>query len=274
MRANNEITAEGFELDYKLGEVQFNSLEQLLVDEIDSFTENDPKTINAVWISQDTPYANLIRTLEAERFPEMPSVMEHFEDQSKFLALVDVREESRGIVHAFRLTSKVLTQSQEDVEDSDSNEIGIALVDDLIDSGQGLTVDEVHEYYSSRGVDLSRCIAVESNFRVKKSETETGLRVSDLGYIALFQVIEKSGVADGRAAVFAHLNEPAVHSLGAIGLEYEPVAGREDLKTPTIDTDGTLGFDHKYSPVSIPTTPNNVKVFNDMALFAAPTYEL
>jgi hypothetical protein len=253
----------GIAPDYHLGEADLEREQKSLVNSIRQ--ETGQETIHAAWIKQNHEYANIIRTLEAQVFPEIPDVMEGFEEQSVFLALVDTREESQRVVHAFRLSSIRLT-GQEELPEGDKT--GIALIDDIVESDQGVTADAFKQYYAEQGVDLTKCISVETNFRVgDKVESPSDIPVTQLGYISVFQAVEKLGMEGEDAAIFAHLNEPAITSLDAVGISYQPVMGREDLRTPTV---GDKPFDDNYKPVAIPATPENVTIFKNLVPFAAP----
>lgn len=250
--------------NYYLNKEEFADLQGKLLDEVND--KGQAQTIYSVFLDHTNPYANLVRTLEAEIFPEIPEIMKDFEDNSIFLALVDTRPDAKRIVHAFRLSSLALTGSELDLN---SENIGIALIDDLIASEQdGLNSQAFKDYYHDRGIDLSKCISVETNFRVgDKVESDNGISVPQLGYIAVFQAIDRLGITNGDAAIFAHLNKPAIVSLGAVGVEYEPIMGLKDLKTPTV---GDEKFDSHYRPVAIPATPKNMAIFRDLIPFAAP----
>jgi len=250
---------------YHMSPERAGTLENELLAHVNART--DRETVHAVWLPQESEYADLIRTLECEKFPEIADVMRPFEKQSVFLALVDNRPEVQRIVHAFRLTSL----SHADMEIPEGDTTGVALLDDIIDSDQDLTASEVKDYYEKQGIDLAKCVSVETNFRVgEKVKVEDGLPVSQKGYLAIFRELERGGVHEGNAAVFAHLNRPAVSSLGMAGVEYGPLAGREDLQTPTVTPDGQRIFDDKYRPVAIIATSHNVQVFQDLMPFAAP----
>ncbi len=250
--------------DYYLDDAEFTKLQNALV--ASTQDQSGQEGIHAVWIAQNHPYANVVRTLEAKQFPEIPEIMEPFEDQSVFLALTDTRPEQRRVVHAFRLSS-IFLAGRTELPGGDT--LGIAFIDDIVASGQGVDIEAFKTYYASEGIDLTKCVSVETNFRVgmKKVEVESGLRVSDLGYIAVFQALEKLGLDKEDAVVFAHLNQPAIGSLGALGISYAPVMGRDDLKTPTV---GENPFDEKYRPVVIPTSAANVAIFKQLLPFAAP----
>lgn len=227
----------------------------------------DPGVV-AVWLEHDSPHAGLVRALEADVFPEVPELMVPFEDQCFFLALVDTRAHLRRVAHAFRLSSR------RPGTPPDGDRVGIVLIDELIASGQGLALDDVRRHFAGAGTDLDKCISVETNFRVGgkvKREVGEALPVSQLGYLALFRALERFGVTGAEGAVFAHLNKVAVVSLKMVGVEYVPFAGRDDIRTPTI---GDVGFDPNYRPVTMPTTPKNVRVFGELMAFAAPEVRL
>lgn len=266
----NEITQgqleQSFSVDpYNLTEAQFKELEERLLAKVDA--ESDQQAVHAVWMRHDSEFASLVRTLESAQFPEIADVMEPFENQSVFLALVDNRPDATRIVHAFRLTSLGLAG----MEIPEGDTTGVALLDDIADSEQGVTASQIKRYYEEKEIDLTKCVSVETNFRVgEKVATETGLPVSQLGYLAIFRALERMGIEENKSAVFAHLNVPAVSSLSAVGIEWNPIVGRDQLKTPTVDEDGSKGFDIKYTPVEIPGTARNMQVFRDLMPFAAP----
>jgi hypothetical protein len=242
------------------------AMEQALLAAVDR--QRDEPGLVAVWLEHDSPHAELVRAVEAGIFPEVPELMLPFEDQCFFLALVDTRPDVRRLMHAFRLSSRRGSAPH------GPETTGIVLVDDLIASGQGLTAAEVVAHFEGAGTDLDKCISVETNFRVGgkvKVRPEDGLPISQLGYVALFRSLERFGVTGSEGAVFAHLNKVAVVSLKMVGVEYFPFAGRADLRTPTVGHDG---FDPHYKPVTMPTTPKNVRVFGELLAFAAPELEL
>ncbi|MEK9195966.1 MAG: hypothetical protein AAB914_01220, partial [Patescibacteria group bacterium] len=213
------------------------------------------------------------RTLEKQTFPEIEDVMRDYEEESTFLALVDTRQQANRIAHAFRISGASSSSDGSVVANSVSNDnsTGIVLIDDIINSGQDFRINDFRDYYSSRGFDLSKCISVETNWIVgEKSEKFNGLPLPQLGYLALFRLIEARGLNEGDAVLFAHANRVATISLAMSGVEYEPIAGREDLKTPTVKPDGTLSFDDHYKPVAIPASSQNLEVFKQLSTFAAP----
>ncbi|MCA9301149.1 hypothetical protein KC974_01160 [Candidatus Saccharibacteria bacterium] len=257
----DQYPKEAVELNPYLSDHEIEEQQRDLVREV--FDRTQLETIHAVWMGPRSRYSNLVRTLETRQFPEMPDVMDGYEDDCKFLALLDTRSGIERVVHAFRLSVPTIDRAQG---------LQIALLDDLVKSNQKLTEDELQEFYAAQGIALnSEAASVESNFRVgDKVETDNGLRVSDLGYIAIFQHIAENG---GAKVIFAHLNDAAVNSLGAIGVQDAPIAGVENLSTPTV-IDGQAGFDEKYHPVAIMNTPQNLAVFAQLTPFAAPEVQL
>ncbi len=254
--------------DYDLRSRDLESLQEELVEKI--LATRRAETICTVWLPGTSPYANVVRTVEQKVFPQIPALMRSVERECLFLGLVDVRAENRRLVHAFRLCGRVLGAPT--IIDLTDNGFGIALLDDLVRSGQ-ITGAEIRQYYDSRAVDLGKCLSVETNFRVGDRVEWGGLRVSDLGYIAVFQVLDRLGIKDD-AAIFAHLNPPAIASLGHVGVQYSAIAGRDDLRTPTIDEDGNQSVDASYTPVEIPLSVENLNVFDGLYAFAVPVVEI
>lgn len=258
--------------DYDISaEALADGQQQLVAKAYEQFGERED--LFAIWIRPSHPLANVVRTLEKQTFPEIEDVMDGYEDQSMFLAVVDTRDNANRIAHAFRISGASLDTSGSVVANAEFSEgrTNIVLIDDIIQSEQGLSSQDFEDYYKNKGMDLSKCLSVETNWRVgEKSPKYNDLPLSQIGYLSLFKLIEARGVTDGEAAVFAHLNSDAIHSLQATGIEYEPIAGRADLKTPTVEPDGSRSFDDHYQPVCIPATPTNLGVFEQLSAFAAP----
>ncbi len=253
-----ENKQEQFEINPYLSAEELANQQADLVAEIRSRGGEDE--VYAVWVKPRGKYANVIRTLETNIFPEMPDVMDGYEDECEFLTLVDTRPGAERIVHAFRLSVP-----HEDKEEG----LQIVLLDDLVKSDQGLTEEALVDYYAERGISLNtQAASVESNFFVgEKVEAPKGIRISDLGYIAIFKHVAEEG---GAKVIFAHLNDNAVKSLGEINVQDEPIAGLTGLQTPTVSEDGVKSIDKKYHPVAIEGTEHNLGVFRDLSVFAAP----
>ncbi|MGH8984357.1 MAG: hypothetical protein ACRDY6_10860 [Acidimicrobiia bacterium] len=235
-------------------------LQQQLVEEL--ATESGHEGVVIGWIAPLNAHSELIRTLEAEVFPEIPDIMRPYELACEFLALVDTRPSTARVVHAFRLSSATGLSAMREEDPP-----GTVLLEDLISSGQGLDLGAVDEYYRARGIDLRHSASIETNFRVgPRVDTDTGLSPAQIGYIALFQWILREDLQ----VLFAHLNEPAVRSLDNVGVGWEPIAGRYDLRTPTVGG----SFDDEYSPVAIPVTPENSAVLSSLLEFLPPQVQL
>jgi hypothetical protein len=169
---------------------------------------------------------------------------------------------AKRIVHAFRIG----------IPDENGEKrhklTGMALLDDVIESGQGLSLDAVEAFYLSRSMNLKRAMSVETNFRVgdKVRSPVEGVRLSDFGYLSVFYILRERRAP----VIFAHQNQPALISLGQLGLQYEHIAGQEGLRTPSIDHQGKPCFDDRYTPLAIPASAHNVRLFKDLAIFAVP----
>ncbi|MCA9312874.1 hypothetical protein H6801_01295 [Candidatus Nomurabacteria bacterium] len=254
---------------YNLDSNEFDILQADLINCIKQKADENVGQI-AVWFGSDSRYANLVRTLEAVVFPEITTfISAEVEDCSKFLVIVDPDSADGRIVHAFRSTGQRFNEGNFAFSDNSIEQsTGIAMLEEVLDANPGLSREELVGYYSSRGIDLSECISIETNFRVgEKLETENGLRTSDLGYIAIFNTVTNND--DGRAnyGIFAHLNEQAITSLSTIGVSFETVAGRDDLGTPS-STEGQ--FDEHYYPYFIPASETNMSVFRQLVPLGPP----
>lgn len=259
---------------YNVEPEEFRLLQEDLIKKINDLS--DDVGIHAVWLNTDNKFSNLVRTLEAGVFPEITAfVTPLVESRSRFLTILDTSDDHRRILHGFRISSISISNAVEEEHKENrfyvqDDNIGLAMVDELIQSGQGFTAKEFIDYYERIGVDIKNCISVETNFRVGEKVETDGLRVSDLGYIAIFNSLERKSTSLDDVCVFAYLNAPAIKSLQATGIEYRPFAGREDLKAPGVDDD----FDEHYIPIAIPKNKRNTDVFKSIAPFGAPEVEL
>lgn len=125
------------------------------------------------------------------------------------------------------------------------------------------------QYYTERGVDIADCVSVETNFKVKKAEHYNGLPMSQVGYVAIFNQLEEALQANP-LFVFASVNSQAVQSFALVGLEYEPIAGRSDLRIPVSEDE----FDDDYTGVAIPSTPKNLEVFKSLTPLGAQSVDV
>lgn len=216
--------------------------------------------VAVAWIAPDHPLADVVRALEARWFPDIAGFTSpEVEARCRFLVVADIGGPS-SIAHVMR------TSTLRGGPDPAPGTVGIPMADEVVEANEGITAEEVVAHYRDRDVDLRRCLAVETNIRVSASPASpTGLRWSDHAYIAVFQEVMRG--PEGERGIFAHLNEAAVRSLGAIGVTHEPFARREGLRSPAAQ-EGT--FDDRYAPAFIPSTPGNVGVFRDLEALASP----
>ena len=188
----------------------------------------------SVWISPRNKFANLVRVHEASYFPEVEEVSEEDENHTLFLAVVDTRPSSNRIVHAATVTGVSYKSEKEsliDGPDQTDETTGLYTIDSLIEMGN-FTAQEFYNYYQEKGIDLKKCISVETNFRVGEPvEKYNGFRPSDLAYLTFFKMVEKRNPAADSAMIFATINRAQAISFQRIGLIYEPLMGRNDLRT-------------------------------------------
>lgn len=237
---------------YDLSEEELKELEQGLVSEVKSKVPEEG--VSAVWIRPDNKYANFIRTHEAHYFPEVEEVTEEEEKNTLFMVLVDTREDENRVVHA------ATVMKPKDVADYPSDQpTGFFTVDHLIALGNFKT-DEFYDYYSEKGIDISKSISVETNFRVGDRIDYNGVGSADLAYIALLQSIKSAGGSIDQAAVFATLNEKQINSFERIDIDFDSLMGMKDFKTPEEELD----IDSK--PVAIVVNDKSNRILGGMGI--------
>lgn len=249
---------------YQMSEDELRDAEDQLFAYLKSNTATD-SDVYTVWLPSGHSFSNIVRHYETEIFPEIPEIVESYEDRCLFLAVVDMRDVSPKVVHGFRFSSK--GELSENFEGKLLT--GMPFIDDIINSNQDLTAEMFFEYYRGIGVDLDKSISVETNFRIDKVDDYNGVPISQVGYLALFNYVNKQEI-NHNASIFAHLNIPAIKSLGAIGVTYKDIAEIPGLKTPTIGGE----FDSNYSPVDIPFSEENVHIFEQLSVICAPSIEV
>ncbi|HTO01712.1 MAG TPA: hypothetical protein VL068_13665 [Microthrixaceae bacterium] len=188
----------------------------------------------AVVVPADDPLFRQVESVEAQVFPETPELFDvpDADDLFQFLLIVKGGE----ACHAVRLSAPGLVRGRSDLVPF--------FVTDLVESGE-ISRDDFDGHYHELGVKLERTFSVETNFRMGPHLEP--IRSADLAYLSLFAIEDRFG-AD---ALFAHLNEPAITSLDRVGIHWKPVAGRPELKTPTLGSDGERTFDPDYQPICI-----------------------
>jgi hypothetical protein len=169
------------------------------------------------------------------------------EDNTVFLALVDTRDGQDRVVHATTISGYEDTASE--------SATGFIVADDLAEMGN-FTPEEFREYYQKKGYDLSKCISVETNFKVgDKAPLVNGMRTVDIAYLSVFKMLMSKEPELGGAAVFSSINRASIVSFGRRGLKCEPLMGRDDLVT----SESVHGL--VYKPVAIPYNEASRHVF-------------
>ncbi|MDB5165751.1 MAG: hypothetical protein JWM00_641 [Candidatus Saccharibacteria bacterium] len=191
--------------------------------------------IAILWVSPSHNFSNFIRTHEAHYFPEVAEVSDEDESNTLFLALIDTRDDSRRVVHGATVMYPKFMQNgvsrSERAEQDGIETTGFYTIDSLIERGN-FTADEFTQYYTDKGMDLSKCLSVETNFRIgERPDDFSGLKPADITYVALYERLMSTTPPLLGAAIFATINDKQIQSFERVGLKYEPIMGKTDLNT-------------------------------------------
>jgi len=226
---------------YDLSSSELAELEDALVANVkETYSEEG---VVGVCINPDSKFANFVRTHEASYFPEVKEVSEQDEEHTLFLALVDTRPGANRIVHSATMTGVSYDKETGQLikREPEDDTTGLYTIDSLIELGN-FTAQDFYDYYAKKGIDTNKSIAVETNFRIgEKAEEFNGLKTADLVYHIFCDVLCELGGELNKAAVFATINKDSRDSFDRVGLNYELLMGRDDLKTE----ESELGIDSK-----------------------------
>ncbi len=232
-----------------------NEIELLESEILEAAKNIKPNGMVCAWIAPRHKFSNLLRTYEAQKFPEVTQLPDDIEDRSLFLALIDTRRGVERVVHSTTISGLIGRKAGE-LLDQDGNPhetSGFIVIDDLVEMGN-FTNEEFWQYYSSRGVDLSNSMSVETNFRVgERVDKLDGLSSSDIAYLCLFRLLKSRSKNLSKSVVFASINGDSIHSFERVGIRCEPLMGRTDLRT----SESQQGLEFK--PVAI---PSNAEIFD------------
>jgi hypothetical protein len=252
---------------YNLSPEELTTLEKELVGTV---KEKHPEEgIVSVWISPKSKFANFVRCHEAGYFPEVEEVSAEDEKNTLFMALVDTRSDSNRVVHAATITGVNYKDNDGEPIIGDHElgdaETGFFTVDSLIEKGN-FTSRQFYDYYAAEGLDLKKCLSVETNFRIgEKVENFHGFRTADIAYLMFFKMLERTHPTPGKSVIFATINKASIDSFRRIGLVCKPLMGREDMSTPESEAG------RESLPVAIPYDAASQKLFNSIN---APIAEL
>jgi hypothetical protein len=196
-------------------------------------------TIYAFWINPAHPYADFVRTYENMYFPEVEQpaeetsalVEEESANGSLYLALVDTRPEVERVVLGMDLTGLRFPSDIDKVAPRANDYTGFYTIDSLIKHGNFSAV-EFYDYCQKAGIDLDKSFSMETNFRIgDKAPKFEEFSSAQLGYRALFQLLEKIDAKVGSSAFFATMNRAQRISLHRAGIKFEPLMGRSGMVT-------------------------------------------
>jgi hypothetical protein len=229
---DSSLSETSFPPRYDLTPEELSTLQDELVGEVK--TKYPEEGVVGVWINPKSKFANFIRMNEASYFPEVSNVTAEDEGQTLFLALVDTRPGVNRVVHGATITGLSYDKDRKEIQIEPENlngTTGLYTIDSLVDLGN-FTTQEFVDYYAARGVNTTKSISVETNFRIgAKADKFKGLGASEIAYLKIFNLMDKAGLADGNAAVFATINRVSMISFGRVGINYELLMGRDDFRT-------------------------------------------
>lgn len=242
---------------YDLNKEELRYEELKLVQKVRAETKSE-ENVQSVWLHSYNQLSNIVRTWEAKYYPEIVDVVDdEVERHSAFLAMVDTRDGRKQLVHTARITSPTIAK---DMEPTQNERSFFAGVDELVGAGF-FTVQDFQNYYKDSGIDLEKCIGVETNQRVdKKTDKFNNLATAQMAYLSIFRLIASYNPEVGRAGIFACINRASLLSFRRYGLKFEPLMGREDLRYPA---PGNNSKDY-YTPVFIPYTEDNISLFKPL----------
>ena len=188
--------------------------------------------IVAVWINPKSKYANFVRMHESQYFPEVADVKESDDDDILFLALIDTRDGVNKVIHGAQMTglSYIPTKRLFKKQDNKQDSTGLYTLDSLISLGN-FTYYELNEYYAKIGVDVSKSIAVETNFRIENADKYQGLTPAEIAYLMSFRLVKRTSGKLTNKARFASINRASKISFKRFGLEFQTVMNRAEFIT-------------------------------------------
>lgn len=207
---------------------------------------------NVLVVQGDTELANYGRSLEAKTLPTIPNLMADYEDNSRFVYVLQTAEgdtptEHDRPAHVFRINYFDRTQQQ-----GTQRRTGLPTFDDLLKLGK-VSEAQLLSYY---GVDslqeLGRqYINVESNIAVDGVKASIRNPYSALGYKAFFKLVDFVGTR----GIVAYQNEEAIGSLGHMKLVSHPIVGDQTISVVDEDKMNRDGSAGRYFPLTLEGTP-------------------
>jgi len=245
-------------ITYSIEEGEYLHIENELVQQIKEKYSDDG--VYAAWLNSQSKYSNLVRAQEAKYFPEVADLSPDIERHTLFLALVDTRQTRDKVVHAATISGLNINPKENNVNEINDQSSGFVVVDDLIRMGN-FTKEDFNQFYTQLNFDLTKCISVETNFRIgRKVEPFNGLHTTDLAYLSIFKYLTSLEPTLGQAAVFASINRLTINSFNRFGLHWQYLLNRDNL----ITSESLRGLE--YAPVMIPYDEKNVHLFTAKGL--------
>lgn len=223
-------------------------------------------TTNVLIVQSDTCLANYVRSVEAERLPTIPSQMKRYEDASRFMLVLQDKEEGVEFdrpAHTFRVNYL----NEKDVP---LTTVGLPTFDDALELGL-VSAQELTNFYDVPNLRQlgKEYINVETNISIDGVKFSIRKPYSAIGYRAIFELVDFVGVR----GVVAYQNPEAIQSLSYMGIIPTPLIGNDELSVQDDDKFASGSPDGRYYPLTVEGTPysklpgsvpkHNRRVFSD-----------
>ncbi len=236
---------------YRLAESRLTSIEGGLADLVGHSSAGAGTA--TVLLGSDDPRSDFVRTYEASVFGaehyDFHEGMKPYERDSLFLVTLDL--DARVVAHVKR----IVRARKERVVFDGALLTGIEVVDDRLtatDPQERAGLQEVMFHHQI--VDWGRCFNLTSNIQTGRCKPTWDRPYSLISYKAVFKLTRIIGIDN----IFAYMNRLAVRSLGRVGVEFEPLAGKQ-FHLPMPGRPGS--YDENYAAMCIPGTRHNLEVF-------------
>lgn len=229
--------------------------------------------IRVLVIPSKSELANYVRSVETEKFPTVPEFEKPYEEQSKFIMVLQDPEEGVYIdrpAHVFRVQT---VNSKNNIAKTPT---GLPTFDDVLSLGK-VTEKQLLDYYEASSLkELGELyVNVDTNIAIDGVRFSLRKPYSAIGYRALFELLDHyqhEGVQ--YRGVVAYQNVEAMQSIGYMGVVSTPLIGDETISVKDEDKLITgSSSEALYFPLTIESTPyshikteipeHNRRVFSD-----------
>lgn len=246
--------------NYKLSADSITSLTRELSERFDPADR-----VVSVWVEPDSPYADVARSHELEFWPYAVETFAPYDDRSWFLLILDLRPDDPEIVHVARTTRSFDRETA-----LERGRSGLAIIDDImaVDQRPPVSFGDFVEFYTTRGIDLTNCVSLETNRTIHKRPLFNSLTASQIAYLTIYDLFRPALLEKGM--VFASINVASARSFEKMGMRFEPFMDRHDIRVPTHSNE----FDDDYVVVTLFAGGDNVPLLESVMDLAPPIVHL